>query len=204
MATPSQPAPDPPARHASSLESTTVLLARLREGDNAAREQLVARYLPVLKRWAHGRLPGYARDLSDTDDLVQVTLIRALSRVVEFEPCREGAFLAYLRRILLNTVRNEIRRSMRRPGHQALDESLPDPTPSGVERAIGRETLEEYEAALTSLPQEQREAVILRLEFGYAHPEIAEALGKPSADAARMTVARGLIRLMEIMGARRA
>jgi DNA-directed RNA polymerase specialized sigma24 family protein len=37
--------------------------------------------------------------------------------------------------------------------------------------------------------------VILRLEFGYSHAEIAEALGKPSPDAARMVVARALVTL---------
>ena len=202
--TPSDRVPDPDARPASDLESTAALLTRVREGDEAARERLLARYLPILKRWAHGRLPVYARDLSETDDLVQVTLIRALSRVGEFEPRREGAFLAYLRRILLNALRDEIRRSMRRPAHDPLDESLTDPMPSVVERAIGRETLEEYEAALASLPEEQQEAVILRIEFGFTHPEIADALGKPSANAARMTVARALVRLMETMGERRS
>ena len=201
--TPSDRIPDPDARPTSALESTAALLTRIRGGDEGAREQLVARYLPILKRWAHGRLPGYARDLSETDDLVQVTLIRALSHAVEFEPRREGAFLAYLRRILLNAVRDEIRRSMRRPSHEDLPESLPDPTPSVVERAIGRETMEKYEAALGSLPEEQQEAVILRIEFGFTHPEIASALGKPSSNAARMTVARALVRLMEAMGERR-
>src|SRR6476660_6142279 len=107
--TPSDRVPDPDARPASDLESTTTLLNRVREGDEAARERLLARYLPLLKRWAHGRLPRYARDLSETDGLVQVTWIRALSRAGEFESRREGAFLAYLWRILLNALRDEIR-----------------------------------------------------------------------------------------------
>ena len=47
-------------------EPTLTLLQRLRAGDAAARERLVARYLPRLTRWAHGRLPTGARDLSDT------------------------------------------------------------------------------------------------------------------------------------------
>ena len=95
----------------------------------------------------------------------------------EFEPQREGAFLAYLRRIVLNAVRDELRRAGRRPGRANLDESLPQPGPSLVEQAIGRETMEAYEVALATLPEEQREAVIMRIEFGYTYPEIAEALG---------------------------
>src|SRR5206468_605262 len=71
--------PVPPG--ASVLESTATLLARLRKGDLAARDRILARYRPTLQRWAHGRLPSRARGLVDTDDLVQITLIRALNRL---------------------------------------------------------------------------------------------------------------------------
>jgi len=179
-----------------------VLLGRVRDGDDGARDELVRRLLPRLRRWAHGRLPQYARDLADTDDLVQVTLLRALDHVSEFEPQREGAFLAYLRRIVLNAVRDELRRAARRPARTELGETLPQPGPSVVEQAIGRETVEAYEAALATLPEEQREAVIMRVEFGYTYPEIAEALGRPSANAARMAVSRALLRVAEVMGGR--
>jgi len=49
-----------------------------------------------------------------------------------------------------------------------------------------------YEAALARLSEERRTAVILRVEFGYSHAQVAEATGAPSTDAARMTVTRGL------------
>src|SRR5262249_58923219 len=91
----------------SSLENTTVLLSRARGGDAQARDALFARFLPVLTRWAHRRLPNRARDLSDTDDLVQVTLVRALHRLAQFEPRREGAFLAYLPPTPLNPPRHD-------------------------------------------------------------------------------------------------
>jgi RNA polymerase sigma-70 factor (ECF subfamily) len=184
------------------VDTTVDLLARLRGGDTAARDQLVARYLPVLRRWAHGRLPQYARGLVDTDDLVQVTLLRAVDHLGEFEPRHEGAFLAYLRRILINSVRDEIRRAMRGPGRETISEELPDELPSAVEQAIGREAMEAYEAALAALPEAQQEAVILRVEFGYSYPEIAAALGRPSANAVRMMVARALVQLAEVMHAR--
>jgi RNA polymerase sigma factor (sigma-70 family) len=183
------------------METTVDLLSRLRGGDAQARECLIARYLPVLRRWAHGRLPQYARDLADTDDLVQVTLIRAIDRLGEFEPRHEGAFLAYLRRILLNSIRDEIRGAMRQPGRGPLPEDLPARLPSAVEQAIGRETMEAYEAALAGLPEIQQEAVILRVEFGFSYPEIAAALDRPSANAVRMMVSRALVQLAEAMHA---
>ena len=187
----------------SELETTSDLLARVRAGDGAARERLVARYLPILRRWAHGRLPFSARGLADTDDLVQVTLLRALDRVEEFEPRREGAFLAYLRSILLNAIRYEIWRSVRLPGGAKLGENVADPEPSPLEQAIGRDLLDSYETALATLPEDQQEAVILRVEFGFTHEEIAAATGSPSANAARMRVSRALVRLAEALDERR-
>ncbi|MCB1590672.1 MAG: sigma-70 family RNA polymerase sigma factor [Xanthomonadales bacterium] len=186
-------------------ESTATLLARVRDGDALAREQLCAQYLPILNRWAHGRLPVRARDLAETSDLVQVTLLRALARLHEFEPQREGAFLAYLRTVLLNVVRDEVRRSMRRGEHDSLDRDALAPDlvadDSELARVIGPELLVDYERALAELGPEWREAVILRLEFGFGYEEIAAAMLKPSADAARMLVTRAIRSLGERLAA---
>jgi RNA polymerase sigma factor (sigma-70 family) len=184
---------------ASSLESTALLLSQARDGDVAARDHLFRRYLPILTRWAHRRLPAGARDLNETDDLVQATLLRALSNLASFEHRGEGAFLAYLRQILTHAVRDDIRRAARRHAPAPVTDEFPDPGPSPFERLLSREMLASYEAALLELTEEQREAVILRLEMGMSHREIADALGRPSADAARMTVARALVRMAELM-----
>lgn len=183
-------------------ESTQELILRLRRGDDAARELLFARYLPVLRRWGRGRLPAWARGNADTDDLVQVTLLRALNQLGRLEVEREGAFLAYLRQALVNGVRDEIRRTARRPAAVELDPELESGERSPVEAAIGSELLERYERALATLTREEQEAVILNVEFGYRHAELAEALGAPSANAARMRAARALARLAEAMGGR--
>ncbi len=180
-----------------SPSATAILIARARVGDVDAREELFARFLPVLRQWAHRRLPPSARDLNETADLVQITLLRALNHLDRFESRGEGAFLAYLRAILLNVVRQEIRRSARRGTHESLDETLASPHSSVVERAIGAEQLERYQRALASLPDEQQQAVLLRIEFGYSYAQISEALDKPSADAARMTVVRALESLVD-------
>ena len=185
----------PPA--SADLGATVRLLARARDGDDRAREQLCARFIPILTRWAHRRLPPGGRGLAETDDLVQVTLLRALRHVPTFEARREGAFLAYLRTILMNSVREELRRSRSLARRHERAEVPREPAPSELERLIGRERLEAYERGLMSLNEEQREAVLLRIEFGLSHQEIAEALSKPSPNAARMTVARALQALAE-------
>lgn len=185
------------------LESTAVLLARHADGDERAGERLIGRYLPILKRWARGQLPADARGQSDTDDLVQMTLIKALNNMKGFEVRHEGAFFAYLRRILLNTLRDEVRRAGRRPRGPEIEDNVADPAPSLLEQAVGREVLDIYEEALAKLPEQQQQGVILRVEFGFTHPQIAEALGMPSANAARMMVARALVPLAEAIDAKR-
>lgn len=182
-----------------ALESTSHLLSQYRDGDLKARDELIERYLPMLTRWGRGRLPVFGRDLAETDDLVQITFLRALNNLDSFDSRRPGAFLAYLRHILLNTVREQLRRVGRQPNRTTLADTLPDVGDAPVDNAIGRQTLERYEAALEGLPENQQTAVILRIEFGMTFAEIAAELGAPSANAVRMSVSRGLARMAEAM-----
>jgi RNA polymerase sigma-70 factor (ECF subfamily) len=59
--------------------------------------------------------------------------------------------------------------------------------------------VDRYEHALRALTPQDREAIIARVEMGYSYDEIAEALGKPTADAARKTAQRALVKLVEEM-----
>jgi len=180
-------------------ESSLVLVRRAHDGDQDAVDELFARYLPRLQRWAHGRLPAWARGSLDTHDLVQDTFMQVLQRLDQFEPRHEGAFQGYLRQALFNRVRDEIRRATRRGPASELNDDKATADPSPLEQAIGQETLERYEAALARLREEDREAIILRIELGYPYSEIVTALGKPSVAAAHMAVSRALVRLAEEM-----
>lgn len=179
-------------RQMSAVQSHTTeqLIRRIRVGDAQAREELCARCLPLLRRWAHGRLPHYARDLNDTGDLIQITLMRALNQLDRFESQRQGSFLAHVRTVLLNAVRDEIRRASRSRGVDTWHESVPDTrAPSPVELAVGQQELARYEAALDRLSGSEREVMILRIEFGLSFPEIAEETGS-TKDAVRMVYNR--------------
>jgi len=187
--------PEGPSSGRCPLDSTATLLRRAKEGNSKAREELFARYLPRLQRWAHGRSPRQAGNIHDTDDFVQMTLSRALSHLGDFQPQHDGAFFAYLRKILLNQIRDQVRRNARRPQHVELDPGTSDPAPSPLELAIGKEMEERYELALENLSADQRAAVVMRLEGGFTYQEIADELGRPSADAARQLILRALIRL---------
>ena len=180
-------------------ESTFHLIERARAGDQQALERLFARHLKPLQRWARGRLPKWARDLADTDDLVQETLVQTFKRIEHFEPRRVGALQAYLRQAVLNRIRNELRRKGRQPHATDLDGLEVESVESPLEQAIGQEAVERYEGALQRLNAEEREAIIARVEMGYSFEELAEALGKPTPDAARKTAHRALVRLAEEM-----
>src|SRR5687767_14961406 len=180
-------------------ESTFQLLERVRGGDDVALDVLLGRYLPRLQRWARGRLPRWARDLTDTDDLVQEALLRSFRQMERFEARTEGALHAYLRQAVVNRIRDELRHRRRVPAPEELDSEHADNAPSPLEAAIGAEAVERYDAALSRLKSEDREAIIGRVELGLSFNELAEALGKPSPDAARKTAERALVRLAEEM-----
>jgi RNA polymerase sigma factor (sigma-70 family) len=180
-------------------ESSLTLIRRARDGNETACNELCARYVPRLLRWAHGRLPSAARGALDTFDLVQDTFMQVLRRLDEFEPHHPGAFQGYLRRTLMNRIHDEIRRVQRRGVAQSLDSARPASDPSPLEEAIGQETLERYDAALERLRDSDREAIIMRVEMGCSYAEIMEALDKPSIAATQMTVTRALVRLAEGM-----
>ena len=180
-------------------ESTFRLLDRARVGEQGAADELFHRYGPPLRRWASGRLPRWARDISDTADLVQETLLRTFRRIGEFQPEHPGALQAYLRQTLLNKIRDELRRCARWPKPVELAADLPQPGLSPLEIAIGRESVEQYEAALQRLRPVEREVIIGRIEMGYTWEELAETTGKPSAGAARQATQRALLRLVEEM-----
>lgn len=182
-----------------ALDSTLDLVQRAKAGDPGALDRLLARCLPALRRWASGRLPRSQRDLMDTDDLVQETVIRAVRRLSDFEPRHDGALQAYLRQAVMNRIRDEIRHSSRMPVITEIDDNARDREASPLETAIGREAVEQYEAALGRLRPEDREAIVARVEMDFSYEEVAQALGKPSAGAARVAISRALVRLAEEM-----
>lgn len=154
-------------RAAPHVDSTTSLLERVRAGDRDALNVLLERYLPLLERWATGRLPPWARNLADTGDLVQETLIRAFKNIERFQPRGEGALLAYLRQAVRNRITDEVRSHLRRPTLSTIDTGHPDDASSPMELAVGSELLDRYERALEQLRPAEREAIIARVELGY-------------------------------------
>src|SRR5258706_12209714 len=135
----------------------------------ACREQLVA-LLPRLRRVAR----GFARAAADADDLVQLSLERALRRWRQWQPgTRLGSWLFCIMR---NAWVDELRTRPRRGEVLLAEEAGVQITDAGA-----RDPLEALaiEAALHQLPEEQRLAGLLVLVEGLSYKEAAEALWGP-------------------------
>jgi RNA polymerase sigma-70 factor (ECF subfamily) len=195
---PGRPEADPADASTTSLR----LFWRARGGDAEARNQLFARLLGPLRRWAHGRLPTWARGAADTSDLVQDALIGTLSRLGDFDPRQRSALQAYLRQAVRNRINDEIRRFARRGPSVELDEDDFESPNSPLHDAIEEENRTRYLAALGRLATGDRELLVGRLELGYSYDQLALMAGRNTPDAARVAVRRAILRLAQEMDAR--
>lgn len=184
------------------LETSVVLLRRAQGGDAAALDALAERFVPRLRRWAHGRLPQRARGHIETEDLVQDAFLRTMARLGDVQSPRGESVFAYFRQAVLNRVRDELRRPQRQETLSDEGELPAADLTSPTENAIGNETLARFERAVEELSVADRDCIMARLEMGLAYDDIAQLLGKPSPDAARMAVGRALARLAEKMAER--
>ena len=182
-----------------SDEPTLELVVRARAGDRFATEAILQRSLPSLKRWAHGRLPASARGTLDTNDLVQDAALHLLGRLGTFEPRHVGAMQAYLRRSVMNRIRDEVRRIGRRPPPLDLPDDQPSDCTSPLEVAIQSQRYGLYRDALSRLPVKDRELIVARIEVQWSLAEIALRFRLNTVDAARMAVSRAVRRLTQAL-----
>lgn len=126
--------------------------------------------LPRLRRFAR----SLARDPHDADDLVQITVERALGRADQFH--RDSHLAGWLFGILRNAWIDECRSRRRREplqGPQELGEAVGDPA------AASQAELLSVQDAVLQLPEEQRLAVSLVLIEGFSYKEAAAIMTVP-------------------------
>jgi RNA polymerase sigma factor (sigma-70 family) len=175
-------------------DSTVHVLERAQRGDEWAAKVLIERALPPVRKWARGRLPQYARSSADTEDVVQDAFLNTLRGIKRLQYRTVGGLQAYIRKAVVNRIRDLIRGSKRRGNDVRLDSEPPDWMPSPLEAAIMREKLDGFLEALRRLRPADRQVIVWRIELGYSVAEIATKLGKSQA-AAGMTVSRAMTRL---------
>ncbi len=174
--------------------TTAILLSKYKQGDQASCDQLFTMFQPALYRWAHGRIPAQAKGFMNTEDVVQDTLMLAFNQVDQIKAKRPGAFFTYLRTVFINQIKQELRKN--KPFQLSI-------TQLNEEQKLSYEndmvTLIGYDKALEKLTSDENEAVVLRMEFGFSHQEIADLMHRPSANATRMFITRALVKVAEEM-----
>jgi RNA polymerase sigma-70 factor (ECF subfamily) len=143
------------------------------------------------------RLRAFAISLSGkvdrADDLVQETLLRALTNINSFEP---GTNLqAWLFTILHNQFRSDYRK--RRREVEDVDGRIAEKLTTGPAQQSHLE-FEEFRQALTELPVDQREAIILVGASGFSYEEAAQ-ICDCAVGTIKSRVNRARVRLTEIL-----
>lgn len=189
------PPPDP--------EQSQDLVRRAQGGDRAAFDALIRRNEPRLVRLVAVRMGKQLRGVEESSDVVQSALVEAVRALPDFTYRGEGSFLRWLSTIVEHKVRHHARalnRAKRRPSSVTpLESETPARQPTTSQLVQGKELEERYLIAIDAAPEPDRELLLMHLELGCTHQEIADALGIASADAVRMRVARALVRLESAM-----
>ncbi len=151
---------------------------------------LVEAEIPRLRRYAR----ALTHDLVRSDDLVQSCLLRAVAKQHLWQPGTD--LRAWLFTILHNSHVNDIRRSAREQ-NVSIDEILP--VASVKPNALVALELRDLEVAMTKLPQEQREVILLVGLEGLSYHEVASILDIPIGTV-RSRLSRGRDQLRMLMG----
>ena len=152
--------------------------------------QLLETEIQRLRRYAR----ALTRDASRADDLVQSCLLRAIAKQHLWQAGTD--LRAWLFTILHNQNVNDVRRSMREGAAVPVEDVAPVLTaPSNVEASL---QLRDLDQAIASLPEEQRQVILLVGLEQMPYEEVAKILGIP-AGTVRSRLSRGRDTLRALM-----
>jgi len=152
--------------------------------------QLLETEIPRLRRYAR----ALTHDASRADDLVQSCLLRAIAKQHLWQAGTD--LRAWLFTILHNQNINDARRSMREGAAVPVEDVAPALTaPSNVEASL---QLRDLERAIASLPEEQRQVILLVGLEQMGYEEVAKILGIP-VGTVRSRLSRGRASLRALM-----
>ena len=186
--------------------SSLALARRARAQDQDAVAVLYERYGPRLRAALGRRLSGSRLEgLLDSEDLMHDAILAALHDIDGFEYRGRGSLLAWLLRVaerqLLTRLRAQRTKKRDRDRHRPLEEAAaePDPGDSPSLHAERREEIERLERALQTLPERERDVIVLRRFLELDYPEIVLELELPSVGAARAFLSRAQAKLAVAM-----
>ncbi len=164
-------------------EVDQVLVERAQKGDSRAFELLVSKYQRRLTRL----LFRFVKDEHEVNDVAQEAFIKAYRALPNFRG--DSAFYTWLYRIAINTAKNFLVVNGRQPVIQGglandegelldLTEQMPDYRTPETD-LLNREIIHTVDAAVAGLPEELRQAIMLREMEGLSYEEIAQTMNCP-------------------------
>ena len=188
-----------------SADADALLLERIRRGDGKAFELLVVKYQRRIERL----ISRFVRDVDLVPDIAQETFIRAYRAIPQFRG--ESAFYTWLYRIAVNTAKKALADLKRDPvmtesalasasqddeGTERREHELShDETPEAL--MASREIADTVNAAIAALPDDLRQAILLREIEGLSYDEIAVVMACPIG-----TVRSRIFRALEAIATR--
>ena len=159
------------------------LVARVQRGDKQAFDLLVVKYQRKIMRL----LSRMIRDPGEIEDVAQEAFIKAYRALPQFRG--ESAFYTWLYRIAINTARNWLAQNNRRPSTPSAQENeegetfdatdnLTDSSNPESEMA-SRQIADTVNKAINDLPEELRNAIVMREIDGMSYEDIAESMNCP-------------------------
>jgi RNA polymerase sigma-70 factor (ECF subfamily) len=193
------------------------LLGKARAGDVSALGQLLELYRNYLALMARLQVGRRLQGKVDAADIVQETFLEAHRDFAQFRGGSEGEVVAWLRRILASNLANLVRhyygtqrrdiqleRELNRELDEswaALDQGLIARQSSPSHQAARREQAVILADALQLLPEDYREAIVLRHLEGLTFPEIATKMER-TEDSVKKLWARALVRMRRALEVR--
>lgn len=149
-----------------AIRETRLAVARAKEGDQDAFQFLYVRYSDNM----YGYVRSIVRDDHEAEDVTQQVFAKLMTSLVKYDD-RGIPFSAWLLRLSRNVAIDHLRASRSIPTEMIHE---PECEPEGI--ALERSLI--VRAALASLPEDQRNVVILRHVVGLSPGEIADRMGR--------------------------
>ncbi|HLQ38101.1 MAG TPA: sigma-70 family RNA polymerase sigma factor [Planctomycetota bacterium] len=190
-------------------ENTRSLVSRALEQDREAIDTLFRRYRDRLRAALRKLIgPKYRMLLADSEDAAHDAILSALNRLHQFEYRGEGSFLAWLlkgaeyeiiRRIRAIETKKRTAEGGLVPLDTAVARSVPDREATPSQIVDEQELAERVRQALQSLPDREREVIVLRRYLELDTEEICIEMGLPTAGSVRALLSRAQARLSGLL-----
>ena len=152
---------------AQAADATRLAVARAKQGDRDALRYLYERYADNV----YSYVASIVRNHHEAEDVTQQIFAKLVDSLRNYED-RGAPFLSWLVRLARNAAIDQLR------ARRAIPMADPQERHAPAEDGSTRERRETLRSALETLPEDQREIIVLRHVGGLAPAEIAARLGR--------------------------